>query len=34
MKLNGWVFIIFSWGIILGLTIFCFKNVFAKKELR
>jgi len=34
MKIEGWVFIIFSWGIILGLTAFCFKKVFSKKELK
>jgi len=26
--------IIISWGIILGLTAFCFVKVFAKKELK
>jgi len=34
MKIEGWLFIIFSWGIILGLTVFCFKKVFSKKELK
>jgi len=34
MKISGWVFLIFSWGIILGLTVFCFKKVFSKKELK
>lgn len=31
MTLEGWVFLIISWGIILGLTIFCFVKVFSKK---
>jgi len=34
MKLSGWLFIIFSWGIILALIIFCFIKVFTKKELK
>lgn len=34
MTLEGWVFLIISWGIILGLTIFCFVKVFSKKELK
>lgn len=34
MKPAGWVFLILSWGLILGLTIFCFAKVFSKKELK
>ena len=34
MKILGWIFLIISWGIILGLTIFCFVKVFSKKELK
>jgi len=34
MNLAGWVFIIFSWILILGLTAFCFFKVFAKKEMK
>ena len=34
MKLAGWIFLVFSWGIISGLTIFCFIKVFSKKELK
>jgi hypothetical protein len=34
MRPGGWVFLILSWGIILGLTIFCFFKVFSKKELK
>lgn len=31
MKLAGWIFIILSWGLIIGLTVFCFLKVFSKK---
>jgi hypothetical protein len=34
MKLAGWIFLIVSWGIILGLTAFCFIKVFSKKEIK
>ena len=34
MRLAGWIFLIFSWGIILGLTFFCFAKVFSKRELK
>lgn len=34
MKMGGWIFLVSSWGIILGLTIFCFIKVFSKKELK
>ncbi len=34
MKIGGWVFIVLSWGIILGLTVFCFIKVFVRKELK
>ena len=34
MKTGGWIFLIFSWGIILWLTVFCFIKVFSKKELK
>jgi len=34
MSITGWIFLIFSWGMILGLTIFCFIKVFLKKELK
>jgi hypothetical protein len=30
MKLSGWIFMITSWGMILGLTIFCFSRIFRK----
>ena len=30
MNLGGWIFIILSWGIILVLSIFCFRRVFKK----
>jgi len=32
MKLSGWVFLILSWGLILGLAVFCFAKVFLKKK--
>ena len=34
MSLGGWIFILFSWGLIIGLSIYCFFKVFAKKELK
>jgi len=34
MKILGWIFLIISWGALLGLTIFCFVKVFSKKELK
>jgi len=30
----GWLFLVCSWGFILGLVVFCFSKVFAKKEIR
>ena len=30
MKLSGWIFMIISWGMILGLAIFCFTRIFKK----
>jgi len=30
MKLSGWIFMLFSWGLILSLVIFCFGRVFKK----
>jgi len=32
MNIWGWIFMIFSWGLILGLTIFCFYRVFIESE--
>jgi hypothetical protein len=34
MRIDGWVFLIISWGIILGMAAFCFVKVFSKKELK
>jgi len=34
MRIDGWVFLIISWGIILGMAVFCFVKVFLKKELK
>jgi len=31
MNIFGWIFIVFSWGFIIGLTVFCFIKVFSKK---
>ena len=32
VNLGGWIFLILSWGLIIGLVVFCFVKVFAKKE--
>ncbi len=32
MKFEGWIFLILSWGLILGLTILCFQRVFLNKN--
>jgi len=34
MKESGWLFLILSWGVILGLTVFCFAKVFSKKDVK
>jgi len=34
MRLGGWLFLVLSWAVILGLTIFCFIKVFSKKEIK
>lgn len=34
MRIDGWVFLIISWGIILVMAVFCFVKVFSKKELK
>jgi hypothetical protein len=34
MTIGGWILIILFWGIIIGVATFCFKKVFAKKELK
>jgi len=34
MNPGGWIFLIISWGIILGLSAFCFIKVFSKKEIK
>ena len=33
MKLSGWLFLLVSWGFIIGLTIFCFYKIFTKKKV-
>lgn len=32
MNAYGWIFIVSSWSVIIGLTIFCFYKVFTEKE--
>lgn len=34
MTLSGWILLIFSWGLILGVAIFCFIKVLAAKDLK
>ncbi len=34
MTMGGWTFFLLSWIFIIGLVLFCFRKVFAKKELR
>lgn len=34
MKFSGWLFLILSWGSIIGLAVFCFYKVFSKKEVK
>jgi len=34
MKLTGWIFIIFSWGLIIGMFVFCLIKVLSKKEIK
>jgi len=34
MNISGWIFLIVSWGLILGFTVFCFVKVFSKKEIK
>lgn len=31
MNLAGWIFLIMSWGVILGVTGFCFWKIFKTK---
>lgn len=28
MTLGGWIFLILSWAVIIGLCVFCFRKVF------
>jgi len=34
MEIGGWILLLISWGVILGLATFCFKKIFNKKELK
>ena len=33
MRPDGWLFLILSWGLIVGLTAFCFVQVLRKKTV-
>ena len=32
MSTSGWIFLIISWTLIIGLCLFCFRVIFEKKE--
>ncbi|GEM_PF-2439217 len=32
MRIDGWMLMALAWGIILSITLFCFKRIIAKKE--
>jgi len=34
MSTGGWIFLIISWGLILGMAVFCFIKVFSRKEFK
>lgn len=34
MNIGGWIFLVVSWGIIVGLATFCFVRVLSKKVLK
>jgi hypothetical protein len=34
MNIYGWVFIIVSWALIIGLAIFCFVKVFSRRQIK
>jgi glycerol uptake facilitator-like aquaporin len=34
MKPSGWVFLLFAWGFIIGLTVFCFAKVFKAEKTK
>jgi len=34
MKIGGWILLLISWGMIVGLATFCFKRIFSKKVLK
>lgn len=31
MNTGGWIFLLASWGLILAVTVFCFRRVLKKK---
>lgn len=32
MNIYGWIFLIASWGLIIGLSLYCFYRVFREPE--
>lgn len=32
MKVSGWIFLIVSWTLIVGLLVFCFTRIFSKRK--
>jgi hypothetical protein len=32
MTFGGWILLLVSWSLIIGLNLFCFKKVFGKKD--
>jgi len=32
MTMLGWIFLILSWGLIIGLNIFCFYRILSSKK--
>ena len=32
MTVSGWILLVFSWGFILGLTVYCFVRVLRPKR--
>lgn len=34
MTIAGWILLIASWGLILGMAVFCFTRVFTKKKMK
>jgi protein-S-isoprenylcysteine O-methyltransferase Ste14 len=32
MNIFGWIFLLSSWAVIIGLLVFCFGKIFTEKE--